>query len=173
VVSGFSCNNIVNSKKEKMKKLSLLIVATLIVAASFSQNTFKVFGQAAFGLNAISSSVSAGGELQAGVRLNSFISSVGYISSFDRGFPELFNLRAGYMPDERYVLYAGYVRAIESSVMKKENFNTWQIGAQRNFSYYCQHKAAGTFYVSATYTNRVALSLNIGMTFNLVKRDDE
>jgi hypothetical protein len=154
-----------------MKQLFLIALLFSSFSQSFSQkNTaIKPFAQGAFGTSFSKETLVGGAELQAGLRVSDLFTSVGYIASFDQAFPELFNVRIGYMYDERFIAYAGYVRVVESTVMKIQNSNAWQIGLQRNISYYDR----GTMYASATYTHKQCISINFGFTFNLVKKDYE
>lgn len=103
------------------------------------------------------------GELQAGYRYGNTIASVGYIAIPNNTQPVLFNVRGGLFLKERVMMYAGYVRVMQSSDMKQLNYNTWQFGAQ----YHMLHFDRGTFYIGSTYSGDKRISAHIGMTYNL------
>ena len=56
------------------------------------------------------------GELQAGYRYGNTIASVGYIAIPNNTQPVLFNVRGGLFLKERVMMYAGYVRVMQSSI---------------------------------------------------------
>ena len=103
------------------------------------------------------------GELQAGYRYGNTIATVGYIAIPNNTQPVLFNVRGGMILKERLLMYAGYVRVMQSSDMKQLNYNTWQVGAQ----YHMLHFDRGTFYIGSTYSGDKRISAHIGMTYNL------
>lgn len=153
-----------------MKKLFSTITLLLITASLFAQKEsflkqhVKVFTQLGVGYTQTKTSMgNFSVELQAGARFDKVFSSVGYIVLPDAGQPSLFNIRAGYIPIEHVVVYAGYVRSISSTDVKSVNYNTWQIGAQVNYVYFDR----GTLYTSGTFTNKQGLSFHFGMTYNL------
>jgi hypothetical protein len=106
-------------------------------------------------------------ELQAGYRAAKTFVSVGYISLLNNSQPTLFNVRGGAILNERWLVYAGAVRSIKSTERKHLNQSTWQAGVQYHFFFY----DAGTFYVTAAFTNTTTarVSTGIGMSFNLFK----
>lgn len=106
------------------------------------------------------------GELQAGIRFGAFAASAGYNSlQFDSDQPVLLSARAGVLLDERWFLFAGYVRVLQSSDNKELNSNSWQVGGQYHFGFYDR----GSFYVTSFYTWPDYVSAGVGMTFNLFK----
>jgi hypothetical protein len=104
-------------------------------------------------------------ELQVGLRINNSIVSVGYISTLNNSQPALFNIRAGQVITDRWMVFGGYVRNHMSNDYKWKNYNTWQAGAQYHFL----HFDKGTFYATGIYTNgsKGRVTMGIGMSYNL------
>ena len=106
-----------------------------------------------------------GADLQVGFRHNNTFTSIGYTAIINATQPALFNVRAGVIMNERWLLYGGYVRNHMSNDYKERNFNTWQAGAQYHFLHY----EKGTFYVITNYTHPARVTVGIGISFNLFK----
>jgi len=109
-----------------------------------------------------------GMELQGGVRVGDFFTSVGYVAMINASQPALFNARAGVVLNKngnnKYLIYAGGVRVLKSTDYKEQNYYTWQVGGQWHFAYYDR----GTFYVTGIYSPKF-ISYGIGMSYNLFK----
>ncbi len=69
-----------------------------------------------------------GMELQAGLRVGDFFTSVGYVAMINSSQPALFNARAGVVLNKngnnKYLIYAGGVRVLKSTDYKEQNYYT-------------------------------------------------
>lgn len=161
--------------KTKIETILLFVCLLCLIAATGKAQVF-VNGGAGMTNKYFS------GELQLGVKVKSNISltsdefdikilpknatlSVGYISlQLASDQPALFNVRAGYLLNENWHVFGGFVRVMQSLDNKALNSNAWQAGFQYHFVFYDR----GTIYTGATYTTNKMVSVSLGMSFNLI-----
>jgi hypothetical protein len=105
-----------------------------------------------------------GMDLHAGVRLGKVYASAGYTAVIHPGQPALFQGRAGYVINDRFVIFSGATHVLHSVDYKSRNYWTWTAGGQYHFAYY----ERTTFFINASYTPGYPV-IGAGMSYNLYR----
>lgn len=148
-----------------MKKIILL---SMLIITSLASNA-QVYTYGGFG----TTNMKISADFQAGYRWkNNITTSVGLTTIPDSEHPVFFSAQAGYVIKETVVVFGGYARAMRSIGNKALNKNSFQAGAQWHFMYAVDRRGMrGTMYVQPMYTYPKYASVHLGLTLNLINRE--